>query len=185
MIIVEGPDGAGKTSLIKLMSRAWDIPVAPRVVSKDAEAVTNMKRWVEDNVLPATPRNMIYDRHRLISGPIYGSLFRRPAAPGFSDPLWMTAMMESFYSCRPLLVFCLPPLETVRANVWKDVTNRVVWDVVDPMYSAYVARASLEVSQSPFSTVIYDYTLEKHKSDPLTCFKPWMSIINQRKALLP
>ena len=67
MIIVEGPDGAGKTTLIRQLQERWpDLAVAPRVVSKDAEAMVDLQEWVNIN-LSDGPQYKIFDRHRLIS----------------------------------------------------------------------------------------------------------------------
>ena len=181
MLIVEGPDGAGKTTLIKKLQEHWGLEVSPRVVSKDAEAMTDLKHWTEDNVMTA-PHNLIFDRHRLISEPIYGSILRSEQQPGFGDVQWMTAMMGQFYASDPLIIYCLPPLEVVKANIEGDEDNTVVKNHIDAIYTAYTARAALDATLSPRSTVIYDYT--QKPLNPLSPFQHWHGIISYRKTFL-
>jgi len=181
VLIVEGPDGAGKTTLIKKLQAQFGLEVAPRVVSKDAEALVDLKHWVEDNVITA-PHKLIFDRHRLISEPIYGPVLRGEQQPGFIDTHWMTAMLGQFYAGEPLIIYCLPPLETVKANIADDPDNMVVKDHIEGIYAAYTARAALDATLSPRSTVIYDYT--EHVDDPLKPFQHWLGIISYRKTFL-
>ncbi|MCA1807247.1 MAG: ATP-binding protein [Actinobacteria bacterium] len=55
MIVVEGPDGAGKTTLIRDLSALLNIPVAPRVVSQETKAMVDLRQWTEDNVSRGVP----------------------------------------------------------------------------------------------------------------------------------
>lgn len=157
MIIVEGPDGAGKTTLIKQLQERYNLPVAPRVVNKDTEAMVDLKTWVEDNVTEGF-QDMIFDRHRLISEPIYGPIIRGAVEPGFEDLTWMLVQMSRFYACKPVIIYCLPPLEVIKENLEHDIDNQVVWGSIDLIYAAYVARAAID-NMGNYSTVtLWDYT---------------------------
>lgn len=145
MIIVEGPDGAGKSSLIERLVEKFNLPVAPRVVSKDTEAMVDLVKWTEDNVTSGF-QNRIFDRHRLISEPIYGALMRKAFQPQFDNIVWLTAMNSFlFKECRPLVIYCLPPFETVRENVHTGDDNRRVQDVIRKIYALYLARAATDI----------------------------------------
>lgn len=181
MIVVEGPDGAGKTTLIQKLSSQWDLPIAPRAVSKDAEAMTDLVKWVQQNVFSA-PHNQIFDRHRLISEPIYGPILRRTQRPCFDDLAWMADMVKAFYRAGPLLIYCLPPRDVVRANIQGDPDNAVVSDHIDAIYTAYVARAAMDKAFNPNSVVIYDYT--RDNDDLTSLFSHWESLIRYRKEIL-
>ena len=154
MIIVEGPDGAGKTTLLKRLEAHFDLPVAPRVVSKEAEAMVNLQHWVEHN-LSLGWQAVLFDRHRLISEPIYGSILRNVFEPGFDDFEWLSAMYMKFYELKPIIIYCLPPYHTVRDNVRQDPDNKVVWQTIRKIYSCYVAQAARDAVVA--DALIYDY----------------------------
>lgn len=160
MIIVEGPDGGGKTTLINntLVERTG-LPVAPRVVSKDAEAMTDLVKWTEENVRQGW-QDVIYDRHRLISEPIYGPILRERFEQRFDNPEWLHEMFfELYHRVQPLIIYCLPPFSVVWKNVRNDDENKVVQDKqnIRAIYGAYLNRAMLEgvLYKDAF---IYDYT---------------------------
>jgi hypothetical protein len=154
MIVVEGPDGGGKTTLIRYLTVAFRIPVAPRVVSKEAEALIDLKVWVEqDNEMCP---ELIYDRHRLISEPIYGPILRHRTEPGFDDPDWLGAQLQDFYDRHMFHIFCIPPKEVIWGNIKDDESNKVVKDKWARIYDLYVARAGLDRLLT--YTHIYDYT---------------------------
>lgn len=180
MIIVEGPDGGGKTTLIKFLSELWELPVAPRVVSKDARAMTDLKQWVEINVSKGW-QNMIFDRHRLISEPIYGPILRSSQASGFDNVDWLSVMMHKFYKAEPLIIYCMPPLEVVKQNIQNDPDNEVVQDHIEAIYSAYAARAALDWHYSPLSMMVWDYTVHGKEAEPMRIFNRWERIIERRR----
>lgn len=159
MIVVEGPDGAGKTTLINyLLENTGNLEVAPRVVSKDAEALVDLRQWVHTNLRVGKQR-MIFDRHRLISEPIYGPILRKKLEPGFSDANWFAPALEKFYSIDPLVIYCLPPLKTVWSNVQDDEDNKVVAQqhVLQQVWGAYFNKAMTEGSLRG-NCWMYDYT---------------------------
>lgn len=164
MIIVEGPDGAGKTTLIKSLVQVTDLPVAPRVVSKEAEAMIDLKRWTEDNVMQGF-QGVIYDRHRLISEPIYGSVLRNRFEPGFSDLYWLHQMNFQLYlQVKPILIYCLPPFPVVYDNVKDDPDNDRVASKIRKIYSLYVNKAATDRVMYD-NTFIYDYTNDTYKGN--------------------
>lgn len=156
MIVVEGPDGAGKTTLIKQLTEAYDIPIAPRVVTKDAEAMVDLKDWV-DNQLEEGFQDVIFDRHRLISETIYGPILRTAQEAGFNELSWVGPRLKRFYELEPIIIYCLPSLETVKRNIARDDDNRVVMDQIEAIYSSYVSRISLDHIFSPGIVKVWDY----------------------------
>lgn len=163
MIVVEGPDGAGKTTLIQKLSEELEIPVAPRVVAQDTTTNIDMKQWVEDN-LRGGAQPIIFDRYRLISETIYGPILRSSAQPGFTDYKWMEEVTNSFYDqVSPFIIYCLPPLAEVKANIENDPDNVVVKDKIEQIYSAYAARASLDNTFAQMR--VWDYTNPGHTSE--------------------
>lgn len=118
MIILEGPDGSGKTTLKDQLLEDMPKLFQAHRHTDSMGPRTNLKRWVEDElswpgVLPCT----IYDRHPLISEPIYGPMLRGNLAPGFRNDTWYMTQWRKLIMKNPLIIFCLPPLEIVLENV--------------------------------------------------------------------
>lgn len=171
MIIVEGPDGGGKTTLIKKIQEAYpDLEVAPRVVSKDTEAMVDMQDWVNRN-LAEGPQYKLFDRHRLISEFIYGPILRQQQHPGFNSPIWVHHSLRRFRELRPVVIYCIPPLEVVMANIVGDEDNQRVWDHIMGIHAAYIHKATIDNLTGNFYegvySMIYDYTTDGQESDPL------------------
>lgn len=156
MIIIEGPDGAGKTTLIEILQKSFNLSVAPRVVAKDTSAMADLVKWTEDNVKKRW-HSVLYDRHRLISEPIYGTIMNRDA-PQFDNTFWMRSMMAKFYLMRPTLIYCIPPKQVVHDNIMFDEQNDnfAVSDVWGSIYNAYVSRSAIDFSVA--GAIIHDYT---------------------------
>jgi hypothetical protein len=178
VIVVEGPDGAGKTTFIELLKGYTNLEVAPRVVSKDAEAMVDLREWVHENVR-AGWQELIFDRHRLISEPIYGPVLREEFEPGFSSLSWFYAMLEKFYACKPVIVYCLPPFDVVWKNVMSDDDNRIFHTngrALRQIWSAYLNKACTDYALNKH-IIIYDYTSD----DPMFYVKRIQHFINNRR----
>ena len=157
MLIVEGPDGAGKTTLInELLRLEPDLQLSPRVVSKEAKATTDLQAWVE-NDLSSDREGVVYDRYRLISQPIYGAVLRNEEPGVFGDLEWLITMNQALRAKNPVIVHCLPPIEVVRANVKDDPDNTAVADRIDQLYIAYATRATTDLLTPGLHTIIYNY----------------------------
>ncbi len=157
MLIVEGPDGAGKTTLIRQIQERFDIPIAPRVVSKDTEAMVDLRAWVDEN-LEEGFQWRLFDRHRLISETIYGPTLRVEQEAGFTDLKWLAPRMKQLYEVvKPTIIYCLPSLEVVKQNVTQDPDNLTVAEFIEPIYTAYVSRISLDEAFSPGIIKVWDY----------------------------
>lgn len=157
MIIVEGPDGSGKTTLIEYLADRLEVPVAPRVVSKDTEAMVDLQEWVAEDVKKG-PEPIIYDRYRLFSEAVYGPILRDTAQPGFDQIMWFGYHFQTLIGNRqPLILYCLPPLEVVLANLDGDDDNKAVVDKARAIYSAYVAQAAMVHVLYP-RTLLHDFT---------------------------
>ena len=103
MVIIEGCDGSGKSTLIKRLLKDLDVELQPRVVNQDAEAMVDLQDWVSKDLQKGFGRRL-YDRHRLISELIYGPAIRGKMEPGFDDATWLTTKLYRFY---PVSALCL------------------------------------------------------------------------------
>ena len=137
MIILEGPDGGGKTSLAQQLSKRLELPIADRVVSKETEALTDLRVWTDKNLRQGFQR-VIFDRHRLISDPIYRAVFGNHNAKLY-DPRWLAGAMKQFANIDPIIIFCMPPLEVVALNLADDPDNTVVAGDIEKIYYSYAA----------------------------------------------
>lgn len=147
MIIVEGPDGSGKSTLVTRLAQVLKLPVASKVVTSDTQPIVDLRKWTEDNVHKGF-QPVIFDRHRLISEPIYGPVIRARQHGEFYDVTWLSDMMWHFYNSKPIVIYCLPDILTVRENVAReDTDNAVVKDHIAAIYAGYVARASMDFTR--------------------------------------
>lgn len=156
MIIVEGPDGAGKSKTVEYLKQRFDIPIEDKVVGPDTVPLfTDLKQWTDSNLRKGCQRK-IFDRHRLISEPIYAAAMNREVGHGFNDINWLTGKFLQFYAMKPLIIYCLPPFEKVKFNVESDPENEVVRPNIEYIYNLYVAKAADDISKS--LAMKHDYT---------------------------
>jgi len=163
MIILEGPDGSGKTTLAKQLAGIMGLEIAPRVVSKDAEAEVDLVKWVDQNLNQGF-HDTIYDRHRLISEPIYGPMLRGETEPMFDNFMWLSSQFLRFYRLGPVIIYCLPPFGAVWESVRSDPDNKVVHDqrMARGIYDLYVARAASDYTRIGTRVLIYNWIKDGH-----------------------
>ena len=160
MIIVEGPDGAGKTTLIRQLQNEFHLEVAPRVVSKDTKDLVDLQNWVNNN-LDEGFQYKLFDRYRLISEFCYGPTLRPTQRPGFTDRMWVWNSLRRLYEeVQPVIIYCLPKLEVIKSNLEGDQDNTAVVDHIEQIYAAYLERSALDQLLLGGRVVIWDYTLD-------------------------
>lgn len=156
MIIVEGPDGSGKDTLIDelIHQLGVDVVKGPRAVKSSISGpVDNLGDWVLKDYREwgMTEACRIYNRHPLISEKVYGPVLRGGIERGLSDA--SEALLQAFAGST-LVIMCRPPLEVVRECVNADRDMRGVVDNIDEIYSRYQAMEKLW----PGWMVKYDWT---------------------------
>ena len=123
MIVVEGPDGSGKTGLVESIVDQFGAELIPRAVNSGMDYTTDLCVWTENSINRGNGL-YVYDRHQLISHLMYGPTIRRQLYGYFQDPVWLKDRLEKFWKLEPIVIVCLPPLETVIANVKTDDTSK-------------------------------------------------------------
>lgn len=139
MIILEGPDGSGKSTLQKSLLEAG-FEAGPRAVTSEGGVIDreNLVQWVwEDLMTWRSPDQQlrVYDRHPLVSEYIYGPIVRGDVAPGMLSPF--AREMGHWFVRNALVIFCLPPLETVQVEVQKEAQMEGVVENIDDIYMSY------------------------------------------------
>jgi hypothetical protein len=120
--------------------------------------MVDLVQWVEDNLAEGL-QPMIFDRHRLISEPIYGPVLREQMQPGFDDMEWLYAKQQEFREMQPFVIFCLPPFDAVWSNIEHDDDNKVVREHIRTIYWLYFHAASTWEAHSS----VWDYTNDTYE----------------------
>jgi len=176
-VIIEGPDGAGKSTLVKWLTPILDVPVARRI-SDSLKGVKgkNLARYVDADMsqwanyassdpvinrsafadMSANTPSRLYDRYPLISEPIYGLHVRKAPQAEFMTN-WYRDAWARFLAHDPLIIWCLPPYEEVAKHVHPSRDMDGVWRNISQLYQAY----RLEAMKFPGRSFVYDYTIHK------------------------
>jgi hypothetical protein len=133
ILIIEGPDGAGKTNLVKRLSTDLRIPIHERSANSDSSATlntevsrgANLAAWAYKDVItmPDQPFS-IYDRHCLISEFVYGPITR-----GHLDPNMLSTTVHFLIRTmaeKCFVVFCHPTNEEITKNIQLDPVSQSV-----------------------------------------------------------
>lgn len=163
MIIVEGPDGSGKTTLVQKLQQMGFQLQTRACTSDNGVNPETLRAWTEE-VLSLQRRdttNHLHDRFPLFSDPVYGPITRGALSDGFNAGWFDNAVWQLRYIHDPLIIYCLPPYEEVKKNILAshgDHTEHLqkVLANIEPLYHLYVAQMGF-VSLT-FSTLIWDYT---------------------------
>lgn len=154
MVIVEGPDGSGKSTLVKMLVEESGYELVPRSVTKEAKAMVDLSEYIVTELRKGFgPR--IYDRFALISSPMYLSLPEPTFSGMMMDFTWLQYRHIDMDKIDPLVIFCLPPLEQVLKNVMAGDDNLVVQKQIEVIYWSYHAYAARHYSTSH---MVWDYT---------------------------
>lgn len=165
MIIVEGPDGAGKTTLIERLSQDLSLTVAPKFVKSSGEGSGTNDLFGEaykDVVTMLDRPVMIYDRHPLISEYIYGPIVRGIVPPDFLTPQARATMR--MFEDQVHVIWCLPSLQMCMENVHDQDTIEQMDGVTSNIEAIYSMYHSMRMWWGGNSTSVYDYTVADTES---------------------
>jgi hypothetical protein len=128
-IIIEGPDGAGKTTLVAHLSHVLGLPVHERASSSKGGPRPDLYEWTMQDMTKHHTANhdgevFIYDRYPLISEPVYGLHVRHEVMPPFDEEPFLSEVRESLY-ISSVVVWCLPSLDTVCQNVFANAKSQM------------------------------------------------------------
>lgn len=96
MIVLEGPDGGGKSTLAQTLLRELGLTYVPS--EGPARAEGEIDRRIERYFL--MKGDLLFDRHPCISQLAYRVVHDQPAPQGF--------LIDKFYKLKPILIYCRP-----------------------------------------------------------------------------
>lgn len=157
MIIVEGPDGSGKSTLVEQIELDWGIKREPRHVTSEAVALSPSGEYIEAELRKGFGFRL-YDRFALISSPCYTMLENRTMVWPLIDPVWLRMQYQRLLNIDPVVIWCLPPQQTVRDNLAReDNSGGQIMPYFEDIYLNYVTMYSL-LSVHTRSQMIWNYT---------------------------
>lgn len=160
MIILEGPDGGGKTTLAKRLMADLDLPLHKRASDSLSGPVVDLYAWTVDDITTWHSQPLsLYDRHPLTSEHIYGPHVRGQVRPGFEMTNPGISRMRRYMRKHAVIVLCLPPLSVVRENVAGEIEQMPgVVENIEYIYESY--RMMLHIWPLDSQIARYDYTAE-------------------------
>jgi len=93
MIVLEGPDASGKSTLAEKMAKHMRLPLITNTKPTSAEELNaRCERYLGI-------RHAVFDRHPAVSENIYGPVLR-------GKSILLPSLTDEFYRRRPILVYC-------------------------------------------------------------------------------
>jgi len=147
MIIIEGVDNTGKTTLTRLLAKDLGLEVIQS--PSHLRGCADMYRWVDDEIAKQPLYPAIYDRFPLISEMVYGPILRG------STPKLSSKYNGWAQDANVLFIYCRPPLHKILE--WG---NREQMDGVKEHVKLLVRRydkVMLNYKTRGWGVVRYDY----------------------------
>lgn len=162
-IIVEGPDGSGKTTFLREMSSLVGKEIRQRdYVDSITGPVPDLFLWVKRDIQmwgqPGS-REYIWDRHPMISEYIYGPHVRGRVSEGFDSV--QAQLILRYIQAEVKLIVCLPPFHEVLANIERDKGLQAPWVTRPNIAKIYSSYASL-IKNWPGQVQVWDYTMPRN-----------------------
>lgn len=153
MIVVEGPDGAGKSTMCWRLCEAFNLPLHERASHGRAGPVDNLFDWAYADVTTMADQPIaVYDRHPLLSEYVYGPIVKSRLSDGFCSTTAHNLIRMMARSV--IVVLCRPPNERLAASVSDDRDMPGVSTNIERIGAAYDALKMFW----PGRIVSYDYS---------------------------
>jgi GTPase SAR1 family protein len=149
-VVIEGMDGSGKTTLVNRLTKEWRMQVHPRSTPSVGGPPVDLDDWA-DMSFGFEPG--IFDRHCLISEPIYGPVCRFGMVGRFNDGRWL-AQSRVRLAGISLVIFCEPAWSTVCRNIQDQDQMAGVKENALELYTRYTRARKAWTGPA----VRYDYT---------------------------
>lgn len=156
MIIVEGPDGAGKSTLVKQLCLDLDLTVGERAVKNRDELWKSTRQDTYTALSEAVGGNQpvkVWDR-LFFSEFVYHRVVGRECEFTLQDEVLIRKVLNALV-CP--IIFCLPPFPAVKENVLKDKQMDGVVDNIVEIYDKYVTMMKALEFLGPHRVMHYNY----------------------------
>lgn len=168
MIIVEGPDGAGKTTLVRdLLDRFDALRPAPHTELPQEERNKLRERNQKEFIFGALADAVRGDGPVRVHDRIfYSHLVYQPVIDGLSPQLMprQVKVVKNLIDALAIpTIMCMPPLEVVRANVAASEKLQMsgVGEKINEIYEAYRQVTGAGMNPKVHNMIWYDYTGER------------------------
>lgn len=155
IVIVEGSDGAGKTTLIECAREGqrdrYFLTVRASRYPPNLATAFKYLQWIKHQ----RDFDLILDRSHFISDRIYGPLLRDQ---DLFKPLPITFGIEG-----ATVIHVRPPLETIRANLVKGFQMKGVNEHIDSIVEGYDKHMQI-LKEKGIRVITYDYTGDDPKA---------------------
>lgn len=159
-IIVEGPDGSGKTTLVNQLVIETKYKRAPRFSHSTGGPMEFLYEATITDMKAQRSERLIYDRYPSISEPIYATTLEgRTLDKRFHSPEYIQAR-QKFYTHAHLII-CLPPFEVVKSMVQSSDQLEGVKEKIAELYGSYDIFAATIERIFPGKLTVYDRTRDK------------------------
>jgi hypothetical protein len=160
IIVVEGPDGAGKTTLMENVRAAAGrryfvmLRHSCRPLTEEDALAFNRSLWaISDQGLTC-----IVDRHAFVSEPIYGPILRgHSLVDGFSADELGNMLKDSVSK----IIYCRPPIHVIKENLSKQPQLAGIFEKIDQIVEGYDKRMRTLQLRYAIPVVYYDWTQKK------------------------
>lgn len=159
MILVEGPDNSGKTTLCARLHEEFDLGIVRRAGPAPKEEMEERVR-----ALMMSTATVIHDRCPVFSEPVYGSVLRGGSVFGSKnwEYIWLLLWKN------PLIIYCRPPKETVFDFGDREQMDGVI-DQKEALLGRYDELMNVVHSMMPNDEnfLVYDWTDEDDQAHVL------------------
>jgi hypothetical protein len=171
LIIVEGPDGAGKSTLVEEICNHFDLQERQHEGNKSRDDMYKLTRARTYTGLAAAVENdtgqpLIYDRF-YFSEIVYGPLQRDGKVQFSTQEQYMIEAILKALSCP--IIFCLPDLDAVIENIRASEQMKGVLGIAENLYERYSGIYwSMHYRDLQPTVMRYDYQAPHNKPEIMT-----------------